>query len=266
MAIDTKLGMGGAAAGYADALQDYGVYEMPIAEKLAAAAFAMAAVFAAAFVFYRSVPLSAILAPLGLLYVPRRRASQAAKRRESLKRQFRDMLYSLSSSLQAGKTMEYALRDAREDLEVLYPDPGTAMIVEINIILRKAALSEPVEVALADLARRSGVEDIESFCGVVSTCRKTGGNLVEIVRNTTNILGDKLEIKNEIDVLLAQRNFERKILNVMPVFMVLALSMAAGDYIEPVFTTLAGRLVMTAAITLILLSWAVSARIMKIEV
>ena len=266
MAANMGYEKGGAAAGGAGALRDYGVYEMPTSETLAAAALAMAAVFAAAYVFYHSAALSAFLSPLGLLYIPRRKKAQAKKRREALKRQFRDMLYSLSSSLQAGKSMEYAIRDAREDLEILYPDPGTAMLVEIDVILRKAALSEPVEDALSDLARRSGVEDIESFCNVLATCRKTGGNLVEIVRNTTNILGDKLEIKNEIDVLLAQRNFERKVLNVMPIALMLVLSLAAGDYIAPVFTTLPGRLIMTAAILLIVASWVVSAKILRIEV
>jgi Flp pilus assembly protein TadB len=42
--------------------------------------------------------------------------------------------------------------------------------------------------------------------------------------------------------------------------------MAAGDYIEPVFSTIVGRLIMTAAILLVMLSWAVSAKIMRIDI
>jgi tight adherence protein B len=162
--------------------------------------------------------------------------------------------------------MESALREARSDLEIMYPDPETLMLREIDAILRKASMNESIESALADLASRSGIEDIESFCDVMSICRKTGGNLVEIVKNTTNILGDKLEIKGEIDILLAQRRFEKKVLNVMPIALILVLSAAAGEYIEPVFTTMIGRAVMSAAIALILLSWAVSAKIMDIDV
>ncbi|MDR1059997.1 MAG: pilus assembly protein TadB [Clostridiales bacterium] len=245
---------------------DYGAYRLTAAETVLASAISMGLVFGAMFVFYRSFIASALLAPLGLLYLPRRRKAQIARRREQLKQQFRDMLYSLSSSLMAGKTMESALREARGDLEIMYPDPETLLLREIDAMLRKASMNESIESALADLADRSGIEDIESFCSVISICRKTGGNLVEIVKNTTNILGDKLEIKNEIDILLAQRKFEKKVLNAMPIVLILVLSAAAGEYIEPVFTTMIGRAVMSAAIALILLSWAVSAKIMDINV
>ena len=258
----------GAGAGAADGqeLCNYNEYRMTALEKAASAAVAMLAVGAAAYVFYRSAPLSAALSPLGLLYLPHRRKRQAAKRRDELKQQFRDMLYSLSSSLMAGKAMETALWEVRGDLEILYPDPETAIIREVELMIRRIMLNETIDSAFMDLAARSGVEDIDSFCGVLATCRRYGGNLVEIVKNTTNILGDKMEIKNEIDVLLAQRRFEKKVLNVMPIALVIVLSLTAGDYIEPVFTSAVGRLVMSAAIALIALSWLLSEKIMKIDV
>jgi len=247
-------------------LHNYNEYRMAKSEMVLSALVAMAAVFAVAYVFYRSMPLCAIVSPIGLFYLPYRRKRRILRRKDELKQQFRDMLYSLSSSLMAGKTMESALRESRADLEILYPDPEASINREIGLILRKIMLNETIDVALNDLAERSGIEDIESFCNVLATCRKTGGNLVEIVKNTTNILGDKMEIKNEIDVLLAQRKFEKKILNIMPVALVFVLSMTAKDYIEPVFTTLTGRLVMTAAIAMIALSWWISERIMDIQV
>ena len=247
-------------------LPDYRTYRMSRTEYLFTVGSAMFVIFVVAFIFYRNMFLSLILLPFALLY-PKKRAKQLAeKRRDELKMQFRDMLYALSSGLMAGKPIEMAFRTARDDLEVLYPDPETPMIREIDILLRKLALNETVESALADLADRSQIEDIDSFCNVIITCRKTGGNLVDIIRNTTNILGDKLEIRNEIDILLAQRKLEKKVLNGMPIFLIIILSMVANDYIEPVFSTIVGRIVMTAAILLILLSWVVSDKIMKISV
>ncbi|MDR3119792.1 MAG: type II secretion system F family protein [Clostridiales bacterium] len=258
--------MDGTVSGTSHEFYDYNNYRMSKPEACLSAAAAMAAVFVMAYVFYRSLLLSALLAPFGLFYLPRRRKQQILRRRDALKQQFRDMLYSLSSSLMAGKTMESALREVRGDLEILYPDPETAIIREVDVILRRITLNETIDLALKDLAERSGIEDIESFCNVLVTCRRTGGNLVEIVKNTTNILGDKMEIKNEIDVLLAQRKFEKKVLNAMPIALILVLSMTAKDYIDPVFTTLTGRLIMSAALLLIAFSWFVSERIMNIKV
>ena len=247
-------------------LYNYNIYRMTAAERILSAFAAMIAICGVAYIFYRSIPLSVICSPLGLFYLPYRRKRQIVKRRDALKQQFRDMLYSLSSSLMAGKTMESALREVRGDLEILYPDPDTAIIREVDIMLRKLLLNETIDNALYDLAERSGIDDIGSFCDVLATCRKMGGNLVEIVKNTTNILGDKMEIKNEIDVLLAQRKFEKKILNAMPIALIFVLSMTAKDYIEPVFTTITGKLVMSAAIGLIAFAWLISEKIMNIDV
>lgn len=247
-------------------VNNYNEYRMSKPEKFFTAFVAMLTVGAAAYLFYQNLFISAAASPLGLIYLPYRRRRQIERRRDALKSQFRDMLYSLSSSLMAGKTMEAALREVRADLEIIYPDPHTAIIRETDVMIRKINLNETVETAFRDLAARSGVDDIENFCGVLATCRLMGGNLVEIVKNTTNILGDKMEIKNEIDVLLAQRRFEKRILNAMPIALIFTLSITAKDYIAPVYATLAGKAVMTVALMLIAASWFISGKIMRIDV
>jgi len=234
-------------------------------EYIATVLFAIAIIYCFAFIFYRSHILSLVLTPLALFYPKMRCKKIAERKRGDLKRQFRDMLYSMSSSLMAGKPLESVFSDVRDDLEVLYPDEETPIRKEVGVILRKIALNESVEDALDDLSKRSKIDDIESFCNVIITCRRTGGNLVEIVKNTSNIIGDKLEIKQEIDIMLAARRFEKNILNVMPIVMILVLTFVAGDYIEPVFTTVTGRMVMTASVLLMLISWFIAGKITDIK-
>ncbi|MGI6668128.1 MAG: hypothetical protein ACOX4M_01360 [Acetivibrionales bacterium] len=60
---------------------------------------------------------------------------------------------------------------------------------------------------------------------------------------------------------MPRRKFERKVLNVMPVLMLLLLSISAPDYISPVFTTVAGRLTMSASIVLLAVAWFISAKV-----
>ncbi len=127
-------------------------------------------------------------------------------------------------------------------------------------------MNETVEAVLSDFARRARIEDVENFSDVFQLCKRTGGNIVEVVRNTSGIISDKIEIRQEIDMLLAQRKFEQKVLNVVPVAMIVLLSASAADYMEPVFTTAVGRLVMTAAIGLLAAAWFLSRRIMDIKV
>lgn len=246
-------------------LEDYNIYILSLKERLLYTVAAAAAVYLIAYIFYRSSMLSLILCPLALLY-PRIKTKELIKRRKTeLNIQFKDMLYSLSSSMSAGKPIERAFKDVLKDLEILYPDPNTLIIKEVENIVKKIELNETVESALSDFAQRAHVNDIENFVDVLRTCKRSGGNIVEIIKNTSNIISDKIEIKHDIDSLLAERRLERKVLNIMPLAMVIFLSAVAGDYIEPVFTTVAGRIVMTISVGLIAAAYVISKKIMDIN-
>ena len=53
---------------------------------------------------------------------------------------------------------------------------------------------------------------------------------------------------------------------VLPVVMVLFLSVTSAEYMRPVFTTIEGRMAMTAAILIFAVSYVVGSKVMKIEV
>jgi tight adherence protein B len=207
-----------------------------------------------------------VLLPLALLYPGIRTKNIIRKRRNELNLQFKDLLYSVSSSLSTGKSLESSFRDAARDLSIIYPDPETSIIVEIGCINRRLEMNGTVEAALVDFAARSRIDDIVNFADVICTCRRTGGNMAEVARNASNIINDKIEIRQEIEVLLAERKLEQKLLNVLPLGMVILLSWCAGDYIAPVYTTIAGRLAMTAAILLLGAAWFISKKISDIKI
>ncbi|NTV89288.1 MAG: pilus assembly protein TadB [Clostridiales bacterium] len=223
-------------------------------------------IFATAYLFYRSLPLAIAVIPLSALYPSMRQRRIAARERSELNLQFRDMLYSLSSSMSAGKTFEASLRDVHKDLAVLYPGYETKILSEVDIMQRKLGLNEPLETVIGDFAERMEMEDIKNFSEVFRISKRSGANLVEVIRNTTAIINDKLEILQEIDTMLAERRFEQKVLNVVPILMILLLSLTAPEYMAPVFSTLAGRLVMTASLGLLAISWLISAKITDIGV
>lgn len=247
-------------------IQDYGIYNMTLAEKMLYVCLAAVIIYIFAFVFYRSHLISALFTPLAIIYPRIRRAELLKKRQKELNLQFKDMLYSLSSSLSAGKSIENSFREVVRDLSVLYPDPDAYIIVETGYMARKIEMNETAEAVLADFARRAHIDDIDNFVDVLQTCKRAGGNMVEVIRNTSGIINDKIEIGQEIDMLLAQRRFEQKILNVMPVFMVVLLSLTAYEYMAPVFTTYAGRLVMTIAIFILIGAYLLSRKIMDIKI
>jgi tight adherence protein B len=229
---------------------------------LAAATF----IFCLSYVFYRNYFLSLLLCFFSPLYLKIRKRELILKRKNEITLQFREFLSSLSSSLNAGKSIENSLFEAYKDLQIIYPDKNTNIRIEVHKMIIKIRMNYDFSEVFSSFSVRSGVDDIQSFSEVISICRKSGGNIIEVIKNSANIINDKLEIQNDIDVLLSKCKFEAKILNIVPPALVLMLSITSWDYMEPVFTTLYGRLAVTAAIFLLMGAYFVSRKISDIKI
>lgn len=249
-----------------DGLVDYDIYVMSKNEKVVYIILAAAVIFAVGMIFYHNVILSALLALLAFKFPKLRREQIIAKRKKDLNIQFKDLLYSLSSSMVAGRSLEMAFRDALKDMEIIYPDLNTPIMLETSYIVRCLEMNMTVEDAIGQFADRSHIEDIENFGDIVRICKRTGGNLVEVIRSTSNMIGDKIETKNEIETTITAKKFESRILTVTPILMVLILSTSSPDYMAPVFNTVIGAIAMTVAIIMFVISFLVSEKITNIEV
>lgn len=246
-------------------MQDYDDYLIPLKWRIFYVLFASAVIFTVSYLFYRSVIFAGILSPLGILYLKQRKKQLVAKQKNELNIQFKDLLTSLASSLSSGKAIENAFNIALGDLLVLYPGEDACIIKETRIIIHKLSLNITVEEAIGDLAKRSKLEDIANFSDVISICKRAGGNLIEAIKNASGIISDKIEMKQEIETLLSSRKFEQKVLNIMPVAMILILSLTAQDYISPIFTTTQGKMSMTLCLLLLWAAYVLSNKIMNIR-
>ena len=66
--------------------------------------------------------------------------------------------------------------------------------------------------------------------------------------------------------MLTEKKFEQKLLNIIPIALILMLSLNAKEYMQPVFNTGIGRIMMTISIVLLGAAYLISKRIMDIEV
>ena len=245
---------------------NYGTYEMRLFEKILYILAATLFFVFIAYVFFRSFFLGVLFSPLALLYPKRRTVQIIEKRKNELNLQFKDMLYALSSSLSAGSSIEYAFMKLPSDLSILYPGKDSFIMKEAKLVSAKLDMNETIESVLEDFAERAHIEDIENFSEVFSTCKRTGGNLVEVMKNTSNIINDRIEIREEMRTMLAEKRFEQKVLNIMPLFLVIILSVSSPEYMEPVFTTVLGRIAMFFSVLLFGAAYLISQKISKIEV
>lgn len=228
----------------------YSPFEWGITVLIGALLFGLIAV-----VFYKHAAAVFLFGCAGLLMPQLRRKGRIEHRQAQLKLQFKQLLAALSSALSAGKSLESAFAESLADLQLLYPDSGTMIIVELETINRKLEIGEPLEKALMNFAERAGIDEIYQLAEVIYVCKRSGGNLIQVVRRTASIIQDKLDMQQEIRSLLAQKSFEAKVLTAAPVVMIGVLAFTSPDYMEPLYNQASGVMMMSGALLVFGLSF-----------
>lgn len=215
--------------------------------------------------FFQSIPVVLLLLPLSLFYVKRQKRKKIAERKWKLNLEFRDGIMSISTALNTGYSMENAVREAVKDLRLLYEEDAL-IIKEFEYILSFISVNRTVEDAFTDLAVRSGIEDIYNFAEVFITAKRTGGDLIKIIKATAKTIGDKIEIKREIYTMITAKRLESRIMNIIPLGIILYMWVFSPGFLEPLYHNITGVIVMGVALIGYVGAYAMSERIIDIEI
>lgn len=211
---------------------DYHFYSPSLKEKILWFLIGLAAAGAVLYIFYENIWVSLIAgAVCGIAFVPIRNRQVISKRRQKLSLQFRELLDALSTSIGAGRNVQDSFVSAVDDLAVQFGRDAD-IVKELEIICSGMYNNMPIEELLNNFAQRSGVEDIGNFANVFATCYRKGGNINEIIKNTAEIIGDKIEIKMELETMVAGQKNEMNIMLVMPVLFVIVMKSMGGGLID----------------------------------
>lgn len=221
--------------------------------------------FLVLYLFYRNLLfcLAGALAG-GFLYFRYREKVMVEQRRWTLMVEFKDAMDSMVSALVAGYSMENAVTEAYHDLVLLH-EAETPMVKELGKIRSKLSLHQPLDELFLDLGRRSGVEDIITFAQIYATARKSGGNLVKVMKRTAENIGEKIEIQREIQTMVAGKKMESTCMMVIPLLIIAYLQFCSPGFLDPLYEGLMGRTFMTGALLVYGLAVIWSRHIMKIE-
>lgn len=244
---------------------DYEVYRLSRKEWLIYGSQGVGYLALLDFVFYRSAGLMAVLVPLGLCYPLVIRKELKKRRREALKLQFKDAILSAASGLNAGYSVENAFASALEEMDRLY-GKNSMISEELRLILAKTRMNRSFGEALGDFARRSGLEDIQSFSDVFLAARRSGGELVRIIARTAEIIGEKIRIQEDIMTATAARRMEQRIMSAIPVLITFYIELTSPGFFSLLYETAAGRMVMTVCLGIYLGACSLSKKILEIRI
>lgn len=218
-----------------------------------------------AWLYYRSIWAVAGLLPLGIWLYREFLEEERKKKEREFQKQFREMIQTLSAALNTGYSVENAFYETQKELKILYP-PEARISKELLIITRKLQMHIPVEQVLEEFAEQVPAEDVKSFVTVFVTAKKSGGDMIGIIRNTTNQIGDKIEVKREIDTLLAAKKYEFQIMSVVPYGIIGYMSLSFPEFMNALYGNLIGIGVMSICLGIYVSAYYLGIRILRIDV
>lgn len=243
----------------------YGSYEFTRKEKLKYLLQGVLMITMIGYLFYKHLIGILLLTPLIYFYITNKRKHSIADRRWKLNLEFRDGILALSAALEAGYSAENAMEEACKDLQQIYKE--NAMIIqEFTYMVNQLRINVTVEKVLEDFAVRSQVEDIQSFSEVFHTAKRTGGDLISVIKLTGNIINDKIEVKREIVTLIAAKRMEANMMKGIPLFILIYLSLSSPGFLDPLYHNAFGIIIMTVLLLIYLAAYLVIERIIAIEV
>ena len=232
---------------------DYSIYFPNLKEKILWFILGMIASGAVLYLFYERLVVSVIFgAVCGVVFIPIRTKQKIKKRRQKLSHQFRELLDALSTSIGAGKNVQDSFQGAVDDLAIQFTRDSD-IVRELEIICSGMYNNMAIEDLLMNFAQRSGVDDIGNFANVFATCYRKGGNINEIIKNTAEIIGDKIEIKMELETMVAGQKNEMNIMLVMPLLFVVVMKSMGGGLID--LSTPIGVISVTIALVLFVVAY-----------
>ena len=217
------------------------------------------------FIFYKILPVTIVGGiVIGTVNIFVSALEAAKKRLIKFRAQFFDLLEATSVAMRAGNPMIKALQSAREDLILIYPEDSD-VITELDIIIGRFNNAVPISQAFTDLAERSGLEDVASFASIYATIEGKSGRDDEIVRETQQIISDKMEIEMEIETLMTAAKAELNIMLFMPLIILGVIGYAGAGFMDAIYTTIAGRIVSTGGLIIFILCYIMAKKFSNVK-
>lgn len=246
-------------------VKDYNKYEFTLKENLKYILEGMAIAIILGILFYRSILGILLLSPIIYLHRKNRTRALIKERKWKLNLEFRDGMIALSAALEAGYSAEHAFEEACMDLQQIYLE-NALILREFSYIINQIRMNITIEKALSDFGERTGIEDILSFSEVFSTAKRTGGDLINVIKITCNMISDKIEVKREIITLITAKRLEANIMKLTPLLILIYLSVSSEDFLIPLYHNITGIIIMSLFLLVYLGAFLIIDKIVAIEV
>jgi tight adherence protein B len=197
-----------------------------------------------------AIPGAAVGYMLPALYVWHR----SKKRGQRLDEQLVDALMLMAGGLRAG----YSFLQGAE-----------AVVRELDNPIRQefGSLLQDLRVGVQmSLAKRAGTEEFDMMVTAVLVQRTSGGNLADILETIAHTIRERMRIRREVQTLTAQERMSSYVVGALPIVAFAFLTFTNPGYLDLLFGTDMGRMLLGGAILLEVIGFVIIRRIIDIKI
>ena len=217
-----------------------------------------------AFLFYRSGWGMFCFPIVLVLEYKQKKKRTAAQKKAELEEQMVHGMKVLNRALCAGLSMENAWREVEREMRILYGE-NSIFYQELKDINHSVSLNMQIEKLFLDFAYRSESEDIIRFAEVFVYGKRCGANWKTMIDAIVHRMEHKYEAQKEIEVLIAEKKLEQRIMNFMPLGMLLFLQLSSWEYMSVLYHNVLGVFCMTFCFIGYLMALLFSEKILQIK-
>lgn len=243
---------------------DYETYSFSREEKIKYILMGLGLSSVLAYLFYKSIVAVLLFSPFTFFFLKRKQEEKKKQRKWEFNQQFRQGILSISSALNAGYSIENAFAEAVADLPLIYEEDAD-IIQEFRWICGQLSLNKTVEEVLGDLAYRTKIEDVENFAEIFQTAKRTGGDIMKIIQQTGKNIGERIEIRREMETLIAAKKLEANVMAVVPLGIILYMWITSPGFLDSLYHNLLGCVIMTVVLVAYIGAYLVMQKIMDIQ-
>jgi tight adherence protein B len=118
---------------------------------------------------------------------------------------------------------------------------------EFRAVMETMALGVPLSESVTKLYERVPVTEANFFAIVIGIQQKAGGNLAEAIGNLSKVVRERKKMKNKVAAMSTEAKASAGIIAALPFAVALMTYLSSPRYIELLWTTMTGRIALTAS-------------------
>ena len=202
-----------------------------------------------------AIVFGAIAAILPIFHINRKRTKRLVK----FNAQLPDTLDLLSRSLSVGHAFSESLNQVASEM----PNP---VATEFRITFEEQKLGLSTNVALARLAERVPLLDLQICITAMNIQRETGGNLAEILEKVAQTIRERFKLMEDFRTMTTSARGSAWILCGLPIVLILVLTAINPDYMAVLLHDPRGHAVIAVAVVLQITGMLLIKKILSIKV